>query len=324
MVDMEMMIGEGEEKVITLEEHVSELDEELARVILKIAELSKIVRRELPHRLGKASTWNVSGEEQTKIDVWANELFTEGLMSTGLINQLASEETPEAIENKEGTGAFNITLDPLDGSSNIESNNLFGVICGIYDARHELPAMGRNLRAALTILYGPLTTMVYCARKGVHEFVKGRKERFEDVYALINENLKIPSKGKVYGVPSNREMWLPEFRHFIALLERENYALRYGGSFIGDVNQVLHKGGFFAYPAYLDRPHGKLRLQFEANPMSFIIEGAGGKSSVGRGSILDVKPTALHQRIPVYLGSKELIDQMETLFAKCRDARLYY
>ncbi|MHC1625191.1 MAG: class 1 fructose-bisphosphatase, partial [Methermicoccaceae archaeon] len=219
----------------------------------------------------------------------------------------------------------NITLDPLDGSSNIESNNLFGVICGIYDAKDSLPAMGRNMIAAINILYGPLTTLIYRMQdSGVFEFVKGRTGDYRDSYFLINENVEVPPHGKVYGVPSNREMWLPEFRYFITLLERENYALRYGGSFIGDVNQVLHKGGFFAYPAYLYRPHGKLILQFEANPMSFIVEGAGGKSSVGAGSILDVTPTALHQRVPVYLGSKELIDQMETLFTKCRDARLYY
>jgi len=309
---------------ITLSEHLLELDEELAAVVSKLCELSVLIRRELPHRLGKRDTTNVSGEQQTKIDVWANSVFIEGLMETGLISQLASEESPDVVGCMEGEGAFNITLDPLDGSSNIESNNLFGVICGIYDASTPLPARGRKLKAALAVLYGPLTTMLYTAKRGVHEFVKGRMGALEDNYYMIDESLHIPSHGKVYGVPSNREMWLPEFRHFITLLERENYGLRYGGSFIGDANQVLHKGGFFAYPAYLDRPHGKLRLQFECNPMSLLVEDAGGKSSVGRGSVLDMEPTSLHQRVPVYMGSAELIDQMETLFAKCRDARLYY
>ncbi|MHC1570814.1 MAG: class 1 fructose-bisphosphatase [Methermicoccaceae archaeon] len=310
--------------VITLGEHIQELDDELAELISKLCELSILIRRELPHRLGREGTLNVSGEQQTKIDVWANDVFIEGLTQTGLISQLASEESVDTVKCTEDTGAFNITLDPLDGSSNIESNNLFGVICGIYDAKTPLPARGRDLKAALTILYGPLTTMMYTAKRGVHEFVKGRRGTLEDTYYMINENLMIPSHGKVYGVPSNREMWLPEFRHFITLLERENYGLRYGGSFIGDTNQVLHKGGFFAYPAYLDRPHGKLRLQFECNPVSLIVEEAGGKSSVGRGSVLDIEPTSLHQRVPVYVGSTELIDQMETLFTKCRDARLYY
>jgi len=316
--------GQWMSEVITLHEHLRELDEELATLISKICELSILIRRELPHRLGKAGTVNISGEQQTKIDVWANDIFIKGLLPTGLIHQLASEESEDIVEYEEGTGAFNITLDPLDGSSNIESNNLFGVICGIYDASTPLPARGRQLKAALTVLYGPLTTMMYTAKRGVHEFVKGRKYGLEDVYYLVNEHLQIPSPGKVYGVPSNREMWLPEFRHFIALLEREHYGLRYGGSFIGDSNQVLHKGGFFAYPAYLDRPHGKLRLQFECNPISLIVEEAGGKSSVGMGSVLDMEPTSLHQRVPLYIGNVELIDQMETLFAKCRDARLYY
>ncbi|MHC1592483.1 MAG: class 1 fructose-bisphosphatase [Methermicoccaceae archaeon] len=311
-------------RAITISEHLLELDEELAVVVSKLCELSVLIRQELPHRLGKRDTINASGEQQTKIDVWANSVFIEGLMETGLISQLASEESPDVVGGMEGEGAFNITLDPLDGSSNIESNNLFGVICGIYDASTPLPARGRKLKAALTVLYGPLTTLLYTAKRGVYEFVKGRKGALEDIYYMIDGNLRIPSHGKVYGVPSNREMWLPEFRHFITLLERENYGLRYGGSFIGDTNQVLHKGGFFAYPAYLDRPHGKLRLQFECNPMSLLVEEAGGKSSVGRGSVLDMEPTSLHQRVPVYVGSAELIDQMETLFAKCRDARLYY
>ena len=195
-------------------------------------------------------------------------------------------------------------MDPLDGSSNIESNNLVGTIVGIY--KKDLPAQGKHLIAAMYILYGPTVTLVYTTGNGVHEFLHTKKG-----FILKEENIKLPEPGILYSIGGLRKDWLPSFRKYIKELELKGYKLRYGGAFVGDFNQILHYGGIFAYPALTTKPNGKLRLLFEANPMSFIIEEAGGASTNGKCSILKINPEDIDQRVPVYVGNKKLIKNIE-------------
>lgn len=292
----------------TLKQHLKTIDKELASLILKISDSSNIIRKELPRRRGKSDTKNVFGEIQSVADKWADEFLINEFKKTGIVKTVVSEEHPDSIKlNK--NGKFNITLDPLDGSSNIESNNMVGTIIGIYEK--DLPTQGKHQVAALYILYGPTTTLVYTAKKGVHSFVRVGK-----TFLLKKENIKIPEPGILYSVGGLRKNWLPSFKKYIKELEAQGYKLRYGGSFVGDTNQILYYGGIFAYPALTTKPNGKLRLLVESNPISFIIKQAGGASSSGAGSTLDIKPENITQRVPTYIGNKDLIKKLEKLLNK--------
>jgi len=287
-----------------LKEHlVRNLDKKLASLIFEISKMYELIRRELPYRRGSTHMKNVYGEVQLVVDDWANQFIIEELEKTGLVKTLASEEEKDVVKiNKKGI--FNISLDPLDGSSNIESNNLVGTIIGIN--KKDFPTPGRNQVAAMYMLYGPVDTLVYATKKGVNEFLLTN-----DGFILTRQNIKLPKKGKLYGIGGLRKDWFPELRKYVEKLEEEGYKLRYGGSFVGDFNQILHYGGIFAYPRLAKKPNGKLRLVSESNPISFIIEQAGGRSSNGKESILNIKYTSLQQRTPTYVGNKALIDRLE-------------
>jgi len=252
----------------------------------------------------------VYGEQQLELDVWMNDLFVDALRDSKLVAQVASEEMGTVKEV--GRGRFSVVLDPLDGSSNVKSNNIFGTIFGIFD-RKALPARGTDLFAAGYLIYGPATTFVYATRTGVHEFVQGG-DVHPDEFALIEEGIRLPPKGKLYGIGGHREKWIPEVKAFAGELERELMNLRYGGSFVGDFNQILHYGGFFAYPAQVDKPAGKYRLHFESNPIAFIAEAAGGAGTTGTERILDVAATGIDQRVPTYVGNRDLIDRFLSRF----------
>src|SRR5205823_2707852 len=239
-----------------------------------------------------------------------NDLFVEMLGKSKLVSQVASEEMG-AVKDV-GRGRFSVVLDPLDGSSNVKSNNIFGTIFGIFDGK-RLPARGSDLFAAGYLIYGPATTLVYATERGVHEFVQGGGGRPEE-FSLIQEGLRLPPKGKLYGVGGHREKWIPEVKGFIGDLERELLNLRYGGSFVGDFNQILHYGGFFAYPAQVDKPRGKYRLHFESNPIAFITEAAGGAGTTGKERILDVAATGIDQTVPTYVGNRDLVDRFRSAF----------
>ncbi len=289
----------------TLEEHLEGIDSELASLILKISSIANAISNELPYRRGKANTKNVFGELQLVVDKWADQFLINELRKSGLVKTVASEEQPDLVKLNE-EGIFNITLDPLDGSSNIESNNLVGTIVGIY--KKDLPTQGKHQIAAMYILYGPVTTLVYTAQNGVHEFLHTKKG-----FVFREESIKLPEPGKLYGIGGLRKDWLPSFRKYVEELEMEGYKLRYGGAFVGDFNQVLHYGGLFAYPALTTNPNGKLRLLVESNPISFIAREAEGASTNGKCSILEVEPEHIDQRIPTYIGNKNLIEKLEKI-----------
>ncbi|MEE8400782.1 MAG: class 1 fructose-bisphosphatase [Candidatus Hydrothermarchaeaceae archaeon] len=279
------------------------IDKKLASLILKISGISNTISSELPYRRGKANTKNVFGEVQLVVDKWADQFLIDELKKSGLVKTVASEEQPELVQLNDD-GIFNVTMDPLDGSSNIETNNIVGTIIGIY--KEDLPSPGKNQIASMYFLYGPVSTLVYTAKNGAHEFLK-TKEGF----VLRGENIKLPEPGKLYGFGGLRKDWLPAFTKYVEELEMRGYKLRYGGSFVGDTNQILHYGGIFAYPALNTNPNGKLRLLFESNPMSLIIEQAGGASTTGRGSILEVETDDIDKRVPTYIGNKHLIEKLE-------------
>ncbi len=287
----------------TLEKHLENVDSELASLILKFSSIARVISNELPYRRGKADTENVFGEIQLVADKWADQYITKELRESGMVKTLVSEEQPEIVKLNE-TGTFNITLDPLDGSSNIESNNLVGVIIGIY--KKDLPTQGKNLVAAMYILYGPVITLVYATPHSVNEFINTKTG-----FVLKAENIKLPEPGILYGIGGLKKEWLPKFKSYVEGLEKEGQKLRYGGSFVGDTNQILHYGGIFAYPELATKPNGKLRLLVESNTMAYIIKQAGGASSNGKGSILEVKPESIIQRVPTYIGNKEFIEKLE-------------
>jgi fructose-1,6-bisphosphatase I len=283
-------------------------DRSLRKLVLLLAEVSLSVAAQIPKSLGGTDRYNVYGEKQAEIDVRTNDLVTKKLARSHLVKQLGSEETPQPLNFKQGE--FSVTLDPLDGSSNITSNNLMGTIVGIYRGT-SLPAKGRDQIAAAYFLYGPYTQAVVAIKDGVYIFVPSGKASASRRYVSNGTPHRLPEKGTVYGIGGLKQKWTPKVQDFVQSLEKRGLKLRYGGSFVGDFNQVLYYGGVFAYPELVDSPKGKLRLQYESNPVAFITEKAGGKGSTGRASILDVEPTSNDERVPTYVGNRDLIDEFE-------------
>ena len=200
---------------------------------------------------------------------------------------------------------MSVAAAPLDGSSNLKSNNTMGTVFGIYD--EPLPAPGTSLVASGWVLYGPITTMAYARDGTVTKYELTGGER-----TVVEEDVALPDDPLVYGFGGRVPDWPDDFREFAREIESNpDHKLRYGGAMIGDVNQVLTYGGIFAYPALEGSPRGKLRLQFEGNPIAYLVETAGGRSSDGSQSILTVEPTDLHDRVPLHVGNAELIDRLE-------------
>ena len=241
---------------------------------------------------------NPSGQKLLAADERADEILGDALTTLDGVGEYASEERPEKVDCGSGVS---VAVDPLDGSSNLVTNNLAGVIFGVYDA--PLPCAGTNLVGAGYAVFGPLTTVVVADGKSVTEYVVENGER-QDARELT---LPEPT---VYGFGGGVENWTDGFVKFAYEVERE-LKLRYGGSMVGDVNQVMHKGGIFAYPALKERPEGKLRLLFEGAPMGFVAESAGGASSDGEQSLLEREPDGIHDRTPVHVGNESLIERLE-------------
>ncbi|MFM8541052.1 MAG: class 1 fructose-bisphosphatase [Nitrospira sp.] len=268
--------------------------------------------------LGTTGATNVQGETVTKLDAIANDVFLKVFQYSGLVSALASEEMDKPVQLPENWphGKYILLFDPLDGSSNTDVNMPLGSIFSIL--RHEgtgLPSeqemicKGATQVAAGYLLYGSSTLLVFTAGHGVHGFTldPGVGE-----YYRSHENIQIPAKGQVYAVnEGNAQKWPAGTRNFLEYLKARDqatgrpYAARYSGCLVADVHRVLLGGGLYLYPAEMDKPQGKLRLLYEANPLAMIVEQAGGKASTGTQRILDVVPTTLHQRVPLVIGSKD-------------------
>jgi fructose-1,6-bisphosphatase I len=297
---------------ITLKEVLEEYDPSLGKLVTLLSELAFEISMEIPRRKSVTGDRNTFGEMQLQIDRWSNELCEQSLMKTNLVRYFASEELPQPSENK--TGEFTVVMDPIDGSSNVETNNLLGTIVGIY---HDAapPPKGRHLLASLYFLYGPYLELVLALKDGVREFYPiGRDNGVSERLVWDGHYAKFPDHPTVYGVGGLRVKWIQSVATFVNELERQELKLRYGGSLVGDFNQVLRKGGFFSYPQLVDELSGKYRLQYEANPIAFIAENAGGKASSGKQQILDIEPKSISQRVPFYVGNLELVKRFESTF----------
>lgn len=279
----------------------------------------------LSDTLGEYGLVNVQGEEQQKLDVYANQALLHCLGLRDSVAALVSEEDQETVTFGRSleTGKYIIVFDPLDGSSNIDVNVNVGTIFSVLrrletdhssDLHDSVLQPGHMQVAAGYVVYGPSTVLVYTTGRGVHGFTLDPRI---GAFVLSDEHMTMPEQGKYYSVnEANAEQWPEEYRGYVDRLRTgalgRAYSSRYIGSLVADFHRTLLKGGVFLYPPTLAQPAGKLRLLYEANPLAFIAEQAGGMASSGCKRILDIKPGAIHQRTPFIVGSKL---EMEALAA---------
>ncbi|MFA5930027.1 MAG: class 1 fructose-bisphosphatase [Candidatus Micrarchaeia archaeon] len=304
------------EEVVTLSQHLKreEVPLDLRRLIISFAFVALDAQHQFPKYLrGTMGEPNKYGEAVAKLDEWVNGYLCDCLLKTGLVRKVYSEELKEPLLGH-ALAPFVVAMDPLDGSSNIVSNNAFGTIVGVY--RDDLPQKGRKLVAAFYKLYGPVNTFVYTTGKGTHEFVKHYDGEGHAQFLLLAGNMKVPEPGEVFGLGGDPMDWSPQFLKFgKGLFKNERMKARYSGTFVADFSQVLHRGGIFAYPSTAKSAKGKLRLYYEAQPMAFLMEQAGGASWSGECSLLDVADKDVDARVPLYMGSKALVKKVMAALA---------
>ncbi len=275
--------------------------------------------------LGTAHTENVQGEVQKKLDILSNEILLEANEWGGHLAAMASEEmeTIHPIPNRYPQGEYMLLFDPLDGSSNIDVNVSIGTIFSVLKAPEGMGApteqdflqKGSRQVAAGYAIYGPQTMLIFTTGNGVNCFTLDREM---GAWVLTERNIQIPVDTQEFAINmSNVRHWYPPVTRYVDEMLagktgplNKNYNMRWIASMVADVHRILHRGGIFMYPADKREPDkaGKLRLMYEANPMSMIVEQAGGASTDGKQRMLDIQPTALHQRVPVFLGSKNEVE----------------
>lgn len=265
---------------------------------------------------------NASGDDQAKLDVISNEAFKAQLCSSERIHIMGSEEEDKAVlVDKEKRGGYMICFDPLDGSSNIDANVSVGSIWGIWrlpptkeitsieEATMTLMQPGNQLVSAGYAMYGSATNLVLTCGSGVHGFTL---DATIGEFLLTHPNMTCPKQRGIYSTnEGNERYWHPWFREYVKHVKyntKKPYSLRYIGSMVADVHRTLLYGGVFCYPDDTKSVTGKLRYLYEAAPMAMLVEQAGGKATTGSQRILDVVPTKLHQRVPVFMGSRDEID----------------
>ena len=304
-------------EIVTLSQHLKQtgVDMDLRRLITSFAFVALDAQHQFPKYLrGTLGDRNKYGEAVAQLDEWVNGYLCDRLVKTGLVRKIYSEELRMPLLGHE-SAPFVVAMDPLDGSSNIVSNNAFGTIVGVY--REDLPQKGRKLVAAFYKLYGPVNTFVYTVGKGTHEFVKHYDGLGNAQFLLLGENVKLPEPGEVFGLGGDPVDWSPQFLKFgKGLFKNERMKARYSGTFVADFSQVLHRGGIFAYPSTKKSPKGKLRLYYEAQAMAFIMEQAGGASWSGKSSLLDVVEKDVDARVPLYIGNKKLVGKLKKALEK--------
>jgi fructose-1,6-bisphosphatase I len=262
--------------------------------------------------LGAAGQTNVQGEAQQKLDVYANQALVHCLGVRDSVAALISEENEEpfVFDRSPATGEYIIIFDPLDGSSNIDVNVNVGTIFSILrkpravgnDVSAAILQRGAEQVAAGYVVYGPSTIFVYTTGDGVYGFTL---DPAIGAFVLSHDRIRMPEEGKIYSVnEANADTFPQTYRDCFASLRKSGYTARYIGSLVADFHRTLLKGGVFFYPPTASHPNGKLRLLYEANPLAFIAEQAGGLASNGSGRVLDVKPTDIHQRTALVIGSR--------------------
>jgi fructose-1,6-bisphosphatase I len=281
---------------------------------------ARVRRAGFADTLGYTGETNVQGEKVEKLDIIANETLLASLRRRGHCAAMASEELDDPVFFPNSTGNYLVVVDPLDGSSNIDVDISIGTIFGILrcDRSKGPPTLesflkkGSELVAAGYVIYGSSTVLVFTTGRGVHGFTW---DPTAGEFFLSHENIRCPERGTYYSINEGYAgRWTPGVAEWAAYLKQTNeadgrpYSHRYVGSLVADAHRTLLKGGIFAYPADMKSPTGKLRLLYEANPFAFVFEAAGGKATTGRERILDLTPTALHQRVPLILGSTADVD----------------
>jgi fructose-1,6-bisphosphatase I len=324
-------------KFMTLERFINEQEVmhpgatgEFSGLLHDLSLAAKLVWREVSKAglvdvLGITDRTNSSGDVVKKLDVFADETIFKAMDHGGHVCVMASEENEDIlhIPDEYTAGKYVLLYDPLDGSSNIDANITIGSIFSIFKrvstsgkgTLQDCLQPGFQQVAAGYIIYGSSTIFVYSTGHGVHGFTL---DPSVGEFILSHENIRIPKKGKIYSLnQGNFSNWDPAMQRYIEYLQGQDaatgrpYSLRYIGTMVGDAHRTLLYGGIFAYPADKKNPEGKLRLMYECNPMAFIIEQAGGRSSDGTKSVLQVRPSSLHQHTPVFLGSEEDVNLCE-------------
>ncbi|MCK9211947.1 MAG: class 1 fructose-bisphosphatase [Ignavibacteriaceae bacterium] len=332
-------------RFMTLERHIIEGERqhpeatgELSALLSDLALAAKVISREvnkagLVDILGFTGDENVHGEKVKKLDIYANDMMIKAMDHGGHLCAMASEEEEDIIHipTQHRIGKYIILFDPLDGSSNIDANISIGTIFSIYKrlspdgtpgTMEDCLQPGINQVAAGYVVYGSSTILVYTtgADHGVHGFTL---DPSIGEFLLSHENITTPKKGKIYSInEGNYLYWHPGLKKYIKYLQEEDaatarpYSTRYIGSMVADIHRNMLYGGIFMYPADSRSPYGKLRLMYECNPMAMIIEAAGGRAIDGKKRIMEIVPTSLHQRTPIFIGSAEDVTIVEEFMRK--------
>lgn len=336
-------------RVVTLNEFIIERQSdfpyakgELSRLLSHLGYAAKIVHREvnkagLVDILGQIGTINVQGEEVQKLDQFADETFTQALKSSGECCGIASEENDGIVQfNTEMAkdGKYILIFDPLDGSTNIDVNVSIGTIFSIYRrvsprghqaTEEDFLQEGTRQVAAGYVIYGSSTMMVYTTGRGVNGFTL---DPSIGEFCLSHPDIKTPSSGKIYSINEGNYIKFPQgvkkYLKYCQEIDKETnrpYSSRYIGSLVADFHRNLLKGGIFIYPESATYPEGKLRLTYECNPIAYLSEQAGGKATDGNGQrVLDIQPESLHQRIPYYVGSRNMVDMAEEFIEEHKES----
>ncbi len=327
-------------KVLTLDEFtlqqlrtIPNATGELSALLRDIGLASKRVNVEvnkagLADLLGDAGTTNVQGEDVKKLDVFANNQFM-GVLKHGIsCAGIASEEMDDIVifdDEISNQSKYVVMFDPVDGSNNIDVNISIGTIFGVYKRiskqgescnKNDFLQSGIKQVAAGYIVYGSSTMLVYATRRGVNGFTL---DPSIGEFCLSHPDIKCPQTGKIYSVNHGNFFQYEDFvKEYITACQKKTkedggpYSQRYFGSMVADLHRNLIKGGIFMYPTTADNRNGKLRLQYECNPFAFIVEVAGGLATNGSERILEIQPTELHQRTPIFIGSKKMIEELES------------
>ena len=311
---------------------------ELSRIINSIRLAAKVVNYKvnkagLVDIVGAAGEQNIQGEDQQKLDVYANEVFIQTLINREIVCGIASEENDDFItvqgSDKSNNNKYVVLMDPLDGSSNIDVNVSVGTIFSVFRritpvgtpvTLEDFLQPGINQVAAGYVIYGTSTMLVYTTGHGVNGFTLNPAI---GTFYLSHPNMKYPDKGNIYSINEGNYVHFPQgVKDYIKYCQLEEadrpYTSRYIGSLVSDFHRNIIKGGIYLYPTTSKTPSGKLRLLYECNPMAFIAEQAGGKASNGFDRIMEIQPSALHQRVPFFCGNKEMVEKAEECMANAK------
>ena len=309
---------------------------ELSRLLSSIRLASKVVNHEvnkagLVDIIGAAGDTNIQGEDQQKLDVYANDIFMKTLVNREIVCGIASEEEDDFViiegKNKTHDNKYVVLIDPLDGSSNIDVNVSVGTIFSIYRRvspvgtpviKEDFLQPGNLQVAAGYVVYGTSTMLVYTTGFGVNGFTLNPAT---GTYYLSHPRMKFPEDENIYSINEGYYIHFPQgVKDYLKYCQEEEgnrpYSARYIGSLVSDFHRNMIKGGIYMYPTSSKSPQGKLRLLYECNPIAFLAEQAGGKATDGYKRILEIKPTELHQRVPIFVGSTLMVNKLEEFMAK--------